>query len=158
MSSMPCVTLAVSDDQIRRHCSADVADMICKYHYLLYEATHSEFITPAGFRKMKEIRVIPDWDMGFALPESEFRRIEVNIRERLENRKLFLLSEASFCVPGNYSIALFEDKEINVQSFTDPSRVVQIREKFLLRAMQKWFDYRDKIAEIEEKLELRETL
>ena len=155
MSTLPCTSLAVSDEIIRKYCPVEMKDMVCQYHYLISAATYAEFITRSGYNKMLEDRTIPEWTIDYTYPESEMNSIKQNILERYKKGKLFFLSDISGYVPDTYSLAMFEDKEINVQSLKDPSLVIQIRETEMIEAIQKWFEYRDEIAWIEEELELR---
>ena len=46
--------------------------------------------------------------------------------------------------------------EINIQSLFQKDVVIQIRQKELVNALEKWFHYRDKIAWIEEEVGLIE--
>lgn len=154
MSAMPFILLAASEDQILKYSPTEAADLICRYHYLLTAAAHSEYVTRSGYAKMKDSRTVPEWNLGLVYPESELPVIEQNIRNRINSGKLYVLSDASEYVPESCSIALFEDLEINIQSLKNPSLVIQVREKVLVEALQHWFSYRDKIAWIEKEVGL----
>ena len=154
MSAVPSSVLCVQEDQIRRYCPERLASLLIEYQSHFLPAVSCEFTTCTGYEKMKNSRTIPEWDFFLQYRESELLIIEENIRRRMEEHRLYFLDEEFGYAPDDYSIALFEDWEINVQSLSNPSVFLQIREKELVHALQKWFSYQDEIARIEKNLDL----
>ena len=156
MSAVPCTVLAVTEQQIREYCDGMLADFLCEYRQSISEAVTCEFITTEGYSYMKNNRVIPEWDMDLTYTEQDFEIVNRNLQERFDKKQLFFLDAGSQLVPKNYSIVLFEGMEINIQSLFQKDVVIQIRQKELVNALEKWFHYRDKIAWIEEEVGLIE--
>ena len=105
---------------------------------------------------LKKNRNIPEWKCLLQYPESELLVFEADFRKRLDEQRLYFLGRDAEYAPMNYSIALFEDMEINIQSLSNPELCVQIREKDLVQALGAWFRCRGKLAEMEKELGLME--
>lgn len=158
MSGIPCSVLYVQEEQIRRYCPEKLANLLIEYQRHFHPAVTCEYTTFTGYEKMKKNRNIPEWSCSLQYPESELTVFEENFRKRVKEHRLYFLGEDSGYAPGDYSIALFEDLEINVQSLWNPYLFIQIREQELVGALQKWFCCRDKVAEIEKALGLAEEV
>ncbi len=155
MAALPSTPLAVSEEQIRKYIPEN-ADCLCEYQKNLLAALTCEFFTYEGFMQTCKNRTIPEWNLDLVYPEEELAIIKDNIHQRIKAGNTFLLSSLTGEVPEQYSMAFFENLEINIQFLRNPSIVIQIKEKSFLRAMEKWFQCRKKIAWIHKELKLME--
>ena len=153
MAALPSTPLSVSEEQIRKYIPED-ADYLCAYQKNLLAALTCEFFTYEGFMQTCKNRTIPEWNLDLVYPEEELAIIKENIHQRIKAGNAFLLTSLTGEVPEQYSIAFFENLEINIQFLRKPSIVIQIKEERFLRAMKKCFQCRKQIAWMHKELKL----